>query len=41
VTTRYWPTGTKLSHEYQFDLPTAAAQTVLADTVAFLNGHAR
>jgi acetyl esterase/lipase len=40
VTTRYW-TGAKLSHEYQFDLRTAAAQRVLTDTVTFIDGHAR
>ncbi len=39
VTTRYW-TNAQLGHEYQFDLRTAAARTVLTDTVFFLNGHA-
>jgi acetyl esterase/lipase len=40
VTTRYW-TDTHLRHEYQFDLRTAAARTVLSDTVTFLNGYAK
>lgn len=39
VTTRYW-SGAELSHEYQFDLRTAAAQSVLTDSVAFIDGHA-
>jgi acetyl esterase/lipase len=40
VTGRYW-TGADLGHEYQFDLRTAAGQTVLADTVDFLRKSAR
>ncbi|MGD8193239.1 alpha/beta hydrolase [Herbiconiux sp. P18] len=42
VTSRYWTgTGSDLPHDYVFDLSTEGARTAFADTVAFVDRHAR
>jgi acetyl esterase/lipase len=40
VTSRYWTgTGSKLPHDYVFDLSKTAAQTAFDDTIAFIEQH--